>query len=572
MNRALLNLLLVLCLVQTCIAQQKGNSILSTQLRAIRESDQRYRYILNDWEHYTQKQKDSVAKALKLPVPRVIGTLWQRQHDLDEQNLAAVKKIITTHGYPGKSLVGDTLSTVAWYVIQHSPEIATHYPTIEAAGKKGELPLYLVAKMKDRLLTQENKPQLYGTQAVTMNVYDSAKRQYTRQLMIWPVADVGNLDNRRRSAGFEESIQETASRLQARFDPNLTMEQLEVSRKNVFHGDRGIEYTAEMKAKVQAAIALNLPSEEVEGSTFRYMQLADSFLRMGDTSNAARNFMQVDPYQLMFLSSTPATIYKLFDRFRLPDSLRRQYAQRFDSIYTATQSPSYDSFRKHYNTILAQKRKYDTAKGASRKRIDRQLLEADTAHAAFLVRYIGKQGWPSLQQGSLYAAYLATRHYDQWYNYLPAMHEAYLNKQIRHYTLTQIRANEKRSADYIKYKKAILSNAFEWDMSGLLAGVMPPPAMLAPIAAKARALCPDYDIYFVGRYTGDLKKWFDYPIYYEKRNTELDRQYYKFLTSLWDACETVPPGPIRYFPDYFIPSDNKGETYTLYIVPTKYRR
>lgn len=570
MTRAFILILISLICVEHTIAQQSKNAALSAQLRAIHEADQRYRYILNDWEQYSQKQKDSIASSLKLHVARVVSTLWQRQDELDKQNLAAVKKIIAAHGYPGKSLVGDTASLATWYVLQHSREAQTYFPMIQTAGHKGELPRHLVAQMQDRLLTNKNKPQLYGTQAAPMNLYDSATRQYTLQMVIWPVEDAANLEQRRKDAGFEESIQDVAKRLNARYIPQLTIKQLEESRKVVLE-DNDEDITPEMKRKGRAAIAIKLPGADMEGSTFRHMQMADSFSKTGNFRMAEHYFMQISPYQLFYLDYTPATITKLYNKFRLSDSARLKYGQQFITAYANTQKPAYDSFRKFYSNIRALKSRYDTARGAAKKSIERQLVLADTAHAGFLLRYIGRHGWPTLEEGSLYASYLAGRHYNQWYNYLPAMHEAFFKKQVQYSHFRKVRDNERRSIDHRKYQKAILSNAFEWDFSSCLVGELPYQGEISALLDQAKASCPHYQIYFVISYPGNLANWTNKWLFSNTISGKFDRQYWDFLATLFDACPELYDVSRKSISYYYIPSERKEESLKLYIVPTKHK-
>ena len=131
------------------------------------------------------------------------GDLWKLQAIIDSTNLIYVQRIVKTRGYPGKSMVGEPTNLVAWSVLQHSENLGSYLPIIKKAGSEGEIPMHLVATMEDRYLMNEGKPQVYGTQA----------RIHGNQMFIWPIEDPENVNERRREAGFESTIEEYSKEL-----------------------------------------------------------------------------------------------------------------------------------------------------------------------------------------------------------------------------------------------------------------------------------------------------------------------------------------------------------------------
>nr|GFC01800.1 hypothetical protein [Tanacetum cinerariifolium] len=72
------------------------------------------------------------------------------------------------------------------------------------AADQGELPFRLYAMMLDRHLMGLGKPQVYGTQG----------RSYPGQAyFIWPIEDPAHVNERRKKAGFELSVEDNAQRL-----------------------------------------------------------------------------------------------------------------------------------------------------------------------------------------------------------------------------------------------------------------------------------------------------------------------------------------------------------------------
>lgn len=151
---------------------------------------------------------------------------WTEQVLIDSTNTVFVEKIFKEYGYPGKSLVGKETSNVAWLVIQHSNKIGEYLPLIKEAGEKEELEFSAVAMMEDRYLMQQGKEQIYGTQGKTINM-DSDSIS-----LIWPIKDHESVNDRRKEAGFNETIEEYCERLMGVPYKIYTIEEIKKLDKN----------------------------------------------------------------------------------------------------------------------------------------------------------------------------------------------------------------------------------------------------------------------------------------------------------------------------------------------------
>lgn len=197
------------------------NASLKRELDSMYVLDQQYRAYFAEYPKNRQLA-DSLMAALQIK-ENLSGKLWELQNRIDSLNLIRVKDIIKTHGYPGSTLVGKPTNVAAWYVIQHSPEISDYFPLIEKAGQAGELPMSLVAMMQDRLLTEQRKPQIYGTQATC---YPLKADQGKQECFIWPIESPATVNKRRKEAGFTQTVEENAKRLGVEYKA-LTMEEIE---------------------------------------------------------------------------------------------------------------------------------------------------------------------------------------------------------------------------------------------------------------------------------------------------------------------------------------------------------
>lgn len=120
--------------------------------------------------------------------------MWRRMSVIDSTNTSKLISLIEEYGFPTWSLVGRTASKNAWLIAQHSQTTIKWYlREYKKAVEDNNAEKGLLAYMEDRYLTNEGRPQLYGTQFYT--------RQIDNASSIFPVADIKRLNDRRCSMG-----------------------------------------------------------------------------------------------------------------------------------------------------------------------------------------------------------------------------------------------------------------------------------------------------------------------------------------------------------------------------------
>jgi hypothetical protein len=106
-----------------------------------------------------------------------------------------MKEIVSEHGWPTVAKVGQDGTRAAWLLVQH----ADHDPAFQRlcltmmqlhAGKS-EVSQTDLAYLTDRVLVNEGKEQVYGTQFHVLNGVRQPR----------PIKDPDNVDKRRRAAG-----------------------------------------------------------------------------------------------------------------------------------------------------------------------------------------------------------------------------------------------------------------------------------------------------------------------------------------------------------------------------------
>ena len=177
------------------------------QLDSAWQLDQKYRELLSNGIS-NSLIKDSISKSLNIPPEQVTNTLWKLQNSIDSTNLIFVEAILLKYGYPGKTLVGEETSEAAWNIIQHSQKIDQYLQLIRNAATKKELPFKLYAMMYDRYLVNHKKEQIYGTQIKLVHLKNGQNGWF-----VWPIKNPQQVNSLRRKAGFNQSVEENAKRL-----------------------------------------------------------------------------------------------------------------------------------------------------------------------------------------------------------------------------------------------------------------------------------------------------------------------------------------------------------------------
>ena len=98
---------------------------------------------------------------------KVIADESAKLSKIDDTHRGRLKAIVETHGWPGKTLVGEDGAHAAWLLIQHAdadPKFQADCLRLMEAAPAGEVARKDIAYLADRVLVGAGKPQKYGTQ------------------------------------------------------------------------------------------------------------------------------------------------------------------------------------------------------------------------------------------------------------------------------------------------------------------------------------------------------------------------------------------------------------------------
>ena len=141
---------------------------------------------------------DAARGEWRRPAYEVTPESWERRRITDDANATALCRIVAQHGWPGRSLVGESAMEAAMQLSVHAPFVECEeeprlLDALTAAVAVGEVPRSHWAHMLDRQQALRGQPQRYGTQ----HWWDPE----TGTLRLHPVVDPDGLAARRAEVG-----------------------------------------------------------------------------------------------------------------------------------------------------------------------------------------------------------------------------------------------------------------------------------------------------------------------------------------------------------------------------------
>lgn len=122
---------------------------------------------------------------------------WKDKGLIIKENTKTLKKIVKQFGWPTIQLVGKKASNLAWLLVQHADHDLKFQRyclrLMIKEAKRGSVLWENVAYTTDRILVNDGRPQLYGTQ-----FYESKAKLIPRL-----IKNVDNLNERREKMGLE---------------------------------------------------------------------------------------------------------------------------------------------------------------------------------------------------------------------------------------------------------------------------------------------------------------------------------------------------------------------------------
>ncbi len=157
-----------------------------------------YNHILEEVYDNDQAAREWTKEMSLLSADEIVQYSTEMER-VDSLNQATVFGILDKEGWP--SHLSDKANRAIWIVIDHS-DLAYRSKYLDLVKEKAEedvLDKTDYAILKDRVLMEEGKPQIYGTQIkMAATIVDD---EIALQLCLWPVENPAALDSLRSTVG-----------------------------------------------------------------------------------------------------------------------------------------------------------------------------------------------------------------------------------------------------------------------------------------------------------------------------------------------------------------------------------
>ena len=157
-----------------------------------------YNHILEEVYDNDQAAREWTKEMSLLSADEIVEYSTEMER-VDSLNQATVFGILDKEGWP--SHLSDKANRAIWIVIDHSDLAyrSKYLYLVKEKAEEGVLDKTDYAILKDRVLMEEGKPQIYGTQIkMAATIVDD---EIALQLYLWPVENPAALDSLRSTVG-----------------------------------------------------------------------------------------------------------------------------------------------------------------------------------------------------------------------------------------------------------------------------------------------------------------------------------------------------------------------------------
>ncbi|WP_276135050.1 hypothetical protein [Polluticoccus soli] len=294
---------------------------------------------------------------------------------------------------------------------------------------------------------------------------------------------------------------------------------------------------------------------------------AGSYSTRGDSAKAGEYLVKSDPYYMMFLGQTPESLPEFLSRFKSSKAAKDTFIEAFTRAYNAPKNAQYQLFKSMYKEDRIVRSKLDSCStGELCQQLSNQMNQTDSVHSATLYNYVSKNGWPTMQNGGLYAGLLAVHDHKNHKFYIPHLKKAIAQGQSTLDALEILYYYSSHSQDHKAWQKFLdTSKKQSFDVSSLLRFELP--ANLSQIKKFAADHCPvEYHLVFHSLTTKIAEDWYDEARAHGNRdpNGHINSQ---FFNEVRKGCSRLPPDVLKGVWEFrYLPSDSKRSRMVLYVV------
>ena len=244
--------------------------------------------------------------------------------------------------------------------------------------------------------------------------------------------------------------------------------------------------------------SLLIPPTLLVHTNFTTYALADKYSKSGDSINAGKCVSQIDPLFLMeSYDLVPDSLDAFLNTLLTTAQVRQAFKDSFTKVYSAPRTQAYKDFKTMATEDQAISRKLnDCGDSISCSIYEQRMRLSDSIHFTYLYNYVVKNGWPSMENGSMYAQILAIHDHAHFDYYIPIIRKAVLDGLVRESTYYLMLSYKERERNPIKHYLKV-PNKVVIDVNSVVDGILPDEKTIERIKTEAKLHCPLKCIIFV---------------------------------------------------------------------------
>ena len=167
-------------------------------------------------------------------------------------------------------------------------------------------------------------------------------------------------------------------------------------------------------------------------TSMSYFLMIDSLSKAGDSIGASQYFLKLNPYQLFAEHLAPDSVNHFISKYqyKITPGARREFITRYIAAYYAPKSAAYYRFKQIEDEDQEVRRSLENTTDPSLANVLTEACKtSDSLHFDYLYKYVKKNGWPSLEDGSLPASLIAIHDHARHSFYLPLLKKAVMKGQ-----------------------------------------------------------------------------------------------------------------------------------------------
>lgn len=166
--------------------------------------------------------------------------------------------------------------------------------------------------------------------------------------------------------------------------------------------------------------SLTLPSSMVN-SAIRNMELADSCSQIGDSIDASKFFLKIDPYFFVSSNRTTKNIDSVFANYLLTKNAKETYRVLFANAYNSNRTEAFTTFKRMLNEdqLIRKKLSNCPADSIVYSAVKKEMNQIDSPHFEYLFHFVKDHGWPIYRDGAMFADVIAMHDNKYMRSYLP---------------------------------------------------------------------------------------------------------------------------------------------------------